>query len=45
MNYQEINLATVVQDFMEKIIKLREELLHKAQVIGRLGFVYDIQKT
>ena len=45
MNYQEINLEKVVQDFMEKIIKLREELLQKAQVIGRLGFVCDIQKT
>ena len=29
MNYLEMNLAKVVQDFMEKIIKLREELLQK----------------
>lgn len=29
MNYLEINLAKVVQDFIEKIIKVREELLQK----------------
>lgn len=29
MNYLETNLAEVVQDFMENIIKLGEELLQK----------------